>query len=92
MKCKNCAHWKNQQSELAYSKFYGICTCHKWNFSVAGGADVVVLDRKNLSSTHTNTQRFEAQNNQVPIGEPKKSNYAFVTGECFGCIHFLKTK
>jgi hypothetical protein len=92
MHCKDCKNWKPQQSELGYSKFYGICTSSKWKFDINGGGDVVVFDRKNISSKCMGVQRFESQNHQVPIGEVDKSNYLFVTEEKFGCIHFSKTK
>jgi hypothetical protein len=32
--------------------------------------------------------RFESQNNQIPIGVPEKSRYAFVTEEEFVCDYF----
>jgi hypothetical protein len=88
--CKDCKHWKNQQSELEYSKFYGICTCFKWKFDTKGAGDVVVLDRQNRTEKHMGVNRFETQNNEVPIGVPNKSRYCFVTDENFGCINYSK--
>jgi len=88
--CYSCKHWKNQQSELEYSKFHGICTCFVWKFHFNNDADCMVLDRNNLSGKHMNVNRFESQNNQVPIGAVDKSRYCFVTAENFGCIHHEK--
>lgn len=90
-KCKTCQHWKNQQAELEYSKFYGICTGAWLEFNSGRGSDVVVLDRENRQSTkHMGVQRFESQKDVVPIGSVTKSRYCFVTNEEFGCIHYLK--
>jgi len=85
--CKTCASWKNQQAELEYSKFNGICTCHKWYFTTSNSGDVKVLDRNNRSGKHMGVQRFESQKNEVPFGATDKSQYCFVTDEYFGCIH-----
>lgn len=91
--CANCAHWKNQQAELGYTRFHGICTCHKWKYSVTGDGDVQVLDRQNISHVHTGTHRFENQSNVVPhLGEAERSRYCLVTEEHFGCIHFSDEK
>ncbi len=86
--CSTCSHWKNEQAELEYTKFHGICTNPCWKFNISGYRDVVVLDRGNRSATHMGVQRFENQKNSV-----EKSRYAFVTEEGFGCIHHdLKKK
>ena len=88
MICKNCSHWKNQQAELDYSKNHGICTCYKWKFGIVNNGSVMVLDRQNRSSQYMGVHRFESQNNQIPIGDPEKSRYAFVTEEEFVCDYF----
>ena len=87
--CKNCKHWKNSQSELEYSVFFGICTCYKWKFNPSSYGDIRVLDRNNLSSKHMNVHTFENTSKEVPVGKVEKSRYCFVTEETFGCIHFL---
>lgn len=92
MECSKCKHWKNEQSELEYSKFYGICTHHNLKFSVARPrpTDVVVLDRDNITEKHMGVNRFENQSNVVPIGRAERSRYCFVTNEYFGCVNFEK--
>jgi hypothetical protein len=85
--CQSCLHWHNRQAELDYAKHTGICTCFKWKFSVTNTADVMLLDRNNLSTKHMKVQRFENITNITPI-EPDKSRYVFVTEEEFGCIHY----
>ena len=85
--CKTCKHWKNEQAELEYSQFNGICTCHKWAFKIDNESDVKVLDRQNRSDKHMGVNRFEYQNSDVPIGKPEYSRYCFVTAFDFGCIH-----
>ena len=88
--CLSCKHWKNKQAELEYSNTYGICTCFKWKFTIINNADVALLDRENRSDKHKGVQRFESQNNQVPIGTVEKSRYCLVTEEEFCCIHHNK--
>lgn len=85
--CKTCSHWKNQQAELGYSQFSGICTCYKWKFETTNYSDVCVLDRGNITDKHMGVSRFESQNKDVPIGKAEKSRYLLVTSEKFGCIH-----
>ena len=86
--CETCKHWKNQQAELEYSKFSGICTCYHWKFSSDNNKDVKVLDRQNVDTVrHLGVQRFESQSNSVPFGAVEKSRYCLVTGDEFGCIH-----
>lgn len=85
--CNTCKHLNNKQAELEYSKFNGICTCPKWKFSTNGQGDCLLLDRENISKKHMGVQRFENQNDMVPIGVTEKSRYCFVTDEKFGCIH-----
>lgn len=88
-KCSDCKHWKSKQAELEYSKFHGICTCYKMNFSINGDDDIMVLDRKNLEPIkHMGIQRFETVNNLVPIGKVNESRYCLVTDEGFFCKHF----
>lgn len=89
-KCKNCTHWKNQQSELDYSEFYGICTCYRWKFDTNRNGDIRVLDRQNKSDKSMTVHTFENQSKEIPIGRAEKSRYCFVTEEEFGCIHFVK--
>ena len=87
--CNTCKHWKNQQAELEYSQFNGICTCYKWEFSTTGDADCKVLDRANIKpDKHMGVNRFESQKNVVPHLEVNKSRYCLVTDEHFGCIHY----
>ena len=88
----NCKHWKNEQAELSYSTFDGICTCFKWKFETVNDADIKILDRNNLSGKHMNVHRFESQSSKVPIGRVDKSDYCFVTDQMFGCIHFESRK
>lgn len=88
--CKNCKHWKNQQAELEYSVFKGICTCPAWKFDTGNEGDVCVLDRDNLTSKYMGVNRFESQSDVPPIGDVERSTYCFVTDEFFGCIHFKK--
>lgn len=85
--CKTCKHWKNQQSELDYSKFNGICTCPIWKFNSSRDGDIKLLDRENRSDKFMGVQRFENQSEVVPIGSVERSRYVFVTDEKFGCIH-----
>lgn len=92
MHCKHCRFWKNEQAELEYSAFYGICVCNKWKFSTTDDADVMVLDRNNRSDKYTGVQRFENTSIEVPIGKVDQSQYCLVTEENFGCIHFEKKK
>jgi len=86
--CKNCINWKNEQAELEYSKFNGICTCSKWKFNTNNEADCCVLDRECPSDKHMGVQRFENQNSAVPISRADHSRYCLVTAHNFGCIHF----
>jgi len=88
--CASCKHWKNKQSELEYSSHNGICTNYKWKFGSTNYADVKVLDRQNRTEKHMGVNRFECQNNEVPINAVEKSRYCFVTEEGFGCIHHAK--
>ena len=86
--CSSCKHWNNKQSELEYSKDYGICTCFKWKFTTTNEADCLLLDRENRNnSKFMGVNRFENHNNQVIINGTEKSRYCFVTEEKFGCIH-----
>jgi hypothetical protein len=89
-KCKKCKHWKNQQAELEYSDFDGICTCYHWKFITTRNPDVKILDRSNLSSKRMGVHRFENQSEVIPVGRTEYSNYCFVTSEYFGCINFEK--
>lgn len=89
-KCKTCKHWKNEQAELDYSSFNGICTCHKWKFDISNYEDIKLLDRSNKTDKHMHVNRFENQNKDVPVGETNASRYCFVTSEGFGCIHHTK--
>jgi hypothetical protein len=86
--CKNCIHWKNQQAELNYNTFQGICTSINLRFNTQYSCAATVLDRENKSSNYTGTHRFENQNSEIPIGKPEKSRYCFVTDEDFGCVNF----
>lgn len=88
--CKGCKHWKVQQAELGYSTHYGICTCFKWGFTTTNNADVLLLDRSNVTDKHMGVNRFESQKNEIPYGKQDKSRYCFVTEEEFGCIHHKK--
>lgn len=90
LRCASCSHWKNEQAELEYSKIYGICTCHKWAFSVTEGEDCVLLDRENITGKHITISRFEYESKVIPIGDTTKSRYCLVTEEGFGCIHYNK--
>lgn len=90
MRCADCKHWNNKQAELEYSKYYGICTSIRWKFSTTNDSDCCVLDRDNRSDKFKGVQRFETQNDQVPIGAVNKSRYCFVTEENFGCVNFEK--
>ena len=92
MKCKDCTHWKSEQAELGYSKFIGICICPIWRFSVSTEGDVMLLDRENRANKFSPVQRFETQNENVPVGQREASRYCFVTDEKFGCIHFSDKK
>jgi hypothetical protein len=86
--CKTCRHWKNEQSELGYDTFNGICTCYKWRYNSNGDGDVMIYDRENKHPTHTNkSHRLENQNHQIPVGSPERSRYCLVTDEKFGCVH-----
>lgn len=87
-RCSSCKHWKNKQAELEYSNHYGICTCFKWKFTTTNDADCLLLDRGNRTEKFMGVNRFENQNNQVPIGATDKSRYCFVTEENFGCVHY----
>lgn len=49
MNCKNCKYWKNQQAEMDYNKFIGICVSPKLKFSFEDGISVAVLDRSKTS-------------------------------------------
>ena len=88
--CKNCSCWNNKQSELEYSTFSGICTCHKWKFTTTNESDIALLDRDNLSNQYKGIQRYENQSKVVPVGKVERSRYCFITNEKFGCIHFDK--
>jgi hypothetical protein len=92
LNCQSCKHWNNKQSELEYSNHYGICTCFKWKFTTTNDADCQILDRANRSDKHMGVNRFESQNNHVPIGVTEKSRYCFVTERKFGCIHHSENK
>jgi hypothetical protein len=89
-KCKTCKHWKNQQAELEYNQFKGICTCYRWKFTTTNTQDVMLLDRQNRSEKYTGVQRFESQSKLVPVGAVEDSRYCFVTEESFGCINHEK--
>lgn len=91
-KCKTCEYWKNQQAELSYSRFFGICVCYNWDYSINVVGDVMVLDRQNISEAYNNVQRFETAGEHVPAGAINESRYCFVTEEAFGCIHHKKKK
>ena len=86
-KCNTCYHWNNKQAQLEYSKFYGICTCHKWKFTTTNDSDCLLLDRDNITKMYMGVSRFENQKNEIPIGDVDRSRYCFVTAEKFGCIH-----
>lgn len=88
--CRFCKHWKNQQAELEYSKYYGICTCYVWGFDTLIEGDCVLLDRENISKKFKGVHRFESQSKNIPIGEPDKSRYCLVTEGRFGCIYYDK--
>jgi len=87
-RCSSCANWKNNQSELDYSTHYGICTASKWKFTTTNEGDVCLLDRNKRSDKHMGVNRFENQSNVVPFGKVERSNYCFVTEECFGCVNY----
>ncbi len=87
--CNTCKHWKNQQSELDYSEYSGICTCFKWKFGIANEESVKLLDRQNKSDKFMGVHRFENQNKDVPVGAPERSRYCLVTDDKFGCIHHI---
>lgn len=89
-RCISCKHWNNKQAELEYSNHYGICTCFKWKFTFTNDADCLLLDRVNRTEKFMGVNRFENQNNQVPICATDKSRYCFVTEENFGCVHHNK--
>lgn len=82
--CKNCKNWKSEQSELHYSKDYGICVCKEWKFTSAGSIGIRVLDRQNKSGKYMDVHSFESYQN---VANVDKSRYAFVTYERFCCIH-----
>jgi hypothetical protein len=88
--CKNCSFWKKEQAELEYSRFTGICTCYKWQFTTTNDSACFLLDRENKSKAYNGTHRFENQNKEIPIGSRNQSRYCLVTDEKFGCIHFEK--
>jgi len=86
-RCITCVHWNNRQAELDYSTHYGICTCFKHKFGTANYSDCAVLDRHNRTDKYMGINRFENQNESVPIGRHDKSYYCFVTEETFGCVN-----
>jgi len=88
--CKNCAHWKNEQAEIGYSIFKGICTSAKWKFTIHNDSAATVLDRSNRSEKGNGEQRFESQSDQIPFGNVERSRYCLVTDTDFGCVHFEK--
>lgn len=92
MNCKNCKYWKNEQAELNYSKFAGICVSPELKFNTSTGCSVTVLDRENVSEKYDNTHKFENIFKEIPIGRVESSRYCLVTEEAFGCINFTKNK
>jgi len=44
-KCKTCKHWKNQQAELGYSKFDGICTAKNWQYKFDNNSAVFTMHK-----------------------------------------------
>ena len=88
--CKSCSCWKNEQSELEYSKYSGICTSHQLKFDTGKTNAATVFDRANRSTKHMGVHRFENRSNEIPIGDVERSLYLLVTEEDFGCIHHEK--
>ena len=89
--CKTCKHWKNQQSELEYTKFFGICVCPELKFTTKDNPTVRVLDRRNRAEGKwMGVQVFENTSEVVPIGQVERSQYCMVTSEHFGCINYKK--
>lgn len=89
-RCSNCANWKNQQSELEYSKFVGICTAPQLKFGTANYLRPTVLDRRNLSEKHTGVNEFENVSSVVPVGNVNKSRYCLITCDEFSCINHVE--
>jgi hypothetical protein len=85
--CRHCDNWKNEQAELEYVKYKGICVCHKWEFGNTNYEDIMLLDRNNLSNKHMTVQRFENKSIELPIGQVNRSRYCLVTDQDFGCKH-----
>lgn len=90
MNCKNCKYWKNEQAELNYSKYTGICVSPEFKFNTSTGCSATVLDRGNVSEKYDNTHKFENVSKEIPIGQVESSRYCLVTEETFGCINFTK--
>lgn len=90
MNCKKCKYWKNEQSELNYSQYSGICVSPEFKFNTLTGRSVTVLDRNNSSNKYNNTHTLENVSKEIPIGEVESSRYCLVTDENFGCINFTK--
>jgi hypothetical protein len=90
--CKNCKHWKNNQSELEYCSDSGICVSDKLKFTTTNYQSAYLLDRGNLSDKIKRVQRFENTSSVVPIGRVESSRYCLITDAEFGCINFIKKK
>ena len=86
-KCATCKHWKNNQAELDYNKFKGICVNPLWKFDINNTGDIMILDRANRSDKFMGVNRFESVSTTVPIGKVTESRYCLVTDEAFGCVH-----
>lgn len=94
MICKKCEWWRNQQAELGYTEFRGICTSPRRKFNSSSNDDVRVMDRRNIPAppNTSGTHEFEHQNDQVPIGQRNARRYCLVTGPDFGCTHYESKK
>lgn len=90
MNCKNCKYWKNEQAELEYNKFSGICVSPELRFNTTTGRSATVLDRSNPSGKYHRTHSLENVSKEIPIGQVESSRYCLVTEETFGCINFTK--
>lgn len=86
--CKKCKHWKNNQAELDYGEFIGICICPKLQWSQTNYEMVLVLDRENITNKHRGTNKFECTSCEIPVGSVCHSRYCLITDEDFGCNHF----
>lgn len=87
MKCKKCEHWKNEQAEIEYREFVGICASPKLEFNAKTGCSAYVIDRSNPNTKKAGLHNFENKQGYLNV---KRSNYCLVTSEEFGCVNFVK--